>query len=347
MRSWRDQSIFAEYLAEHASDPARIFTDATGYHLTPDRRHEHLLALQNVSSSLARLQPFLAHCEQENKWIEQLKGYVERLKTSNPPQSSEEQFSQLYALRKWLFWVPVSLLSSRKGDIFMLLVLAHFYAAAIAIEPMFPDVGAEFTANVAIQPLQEIARIVDQVQTSQSYNQTTQAASMMMEFPRETMNAYRTRKEWARQQPQIQAALQQQQSYGLDTLNLDLGSQLADHGYYQSLSPAFAPSPLHLGSPHLSSPGIISPQSAGPRSPYLEVPPHTPHSAIDSAAHGYLSSGSVYSTPLSTPLASPGTAPPSFTTINTSQEEFSFGGSMANSWHGGIGGFVVPQPIWT
>ncbi|KAF2104282.1 hypothetical protein NA57DRAFT_62917 [Rhizodiscina lignyota] len=344
MQTWRDQSVFSEYLADHASDPPRIFTDATGFQLTPERRHEHLLILQNVSSSLARLQPFLAHCEQENKWIEQLKGYIERLKTSNAPQSPEEQFSQLYALRKWLFWVPVSLLSSRKGDIFMLLVLAHFYAVAIAIEPMFPDVGADFAANGALQPLQEIARIINQVQTSQGYNSNTQAAAMMMDFPREAINTYRARKEWARQQPQIQATLQHQ-SYGLDTLNLDLGSQLADHGYYQSLSPAFAPSPLHLGSPHLSSPGVISPSSAGPRSPYLEVPPHTPHSAIDTATHGYLGSNSVYSTPLSTPLASPGTAPPSFTTINTGQEEFAFGGSaMANSWHGG---FVAPQTVWT
>src|ERR1700748_1284915 len=129
MQPWRDQSIFSEYLPEHASDPARIFTDATCYQLTPDRRHEHRLALQNVPAALARLQPFLTHYEQENKWIDQLRGYVDRLKTSPSPQSAEEQFSQLYALRKWLFWVPVSLLSSRKGDIFMLLVLAHFYAS--------------------------------------------------------------------------------------------------------------------------------------------------------------------------------------------------------------------------
>jgi hypothetical protein len=346
MQPWRDQSIFADYLTEHASDPVRNYSEQSPYQITNERRQQHLISLQNIYSSLSRLQPFLAQSDQESKWIDQLKGYVDRLRTSAAAQGPEEQFGQLYALRKWLFWVPVSLLSSNKGDVFVLLVLAHFYAVAIAIEPMFPDVAGDFCANMSLEPLDEITRIISQVQTSQGYHQQVQSAAVLMEFPRETAHAYSTRKEWSRRQPELQAALHSHPSasYGLDSLHLDLGNQVADHGFYQSLSPAFASSPLHVGSPHLSSPGIISPQSAGgPRSPYLEVPPHTPHSAIDSA-HGYLAS-SVYSTPMSTPLASPGTAPPAFAAATSAEEQHAFGfGSVANSWHGG---FVAPPTIWT
>lgn len=346
MQAWRDQSLFAEYLIEHVSDPVRNFSDAAHFQPSHDQRHERLATLQNVYASLVQLQPFFALSEQENKWIDQLKGYVERLRTTAPAQSLDEQFGQLYALRKRMLWVPVSLLSSRQDDTSVLLVLAHLYAVALAIEPLFPDVGADFCADLAIGPLSEISRLVSQMQTTQVYDNRVQTAAMMMEFPRNTANAYHSRRDWARRRSGLQPALQPHQSSCLDSLNLDLGNQIADYGYYQSLSPAFGATPLHVSSHAGSSPGIISPPPAAAARPsYLDVP-HPPHSTFDSA-QGYLGSNSLYSTPLSAPLASPGTIPPAFAppSVQEQQQQQAFGfGGLENSWHGG---FVAPPTIWT
>lgn len=315
MQPWRHESLFADYIAEQGAAPNKSYMNPAGTLVTQESRREHLGIIQLIQSSLQRLNPYLTRYDQEGKWVDQLKGYIDRLRASSSPQMSEEQFSLLYALRKWLFWVPISLLAARRGDVTVLLVLAHFYATALALEPMFPDVGAAFCANLALPPLEEIIRIVGTLQSTQSYSQPTQAAVLMMDFPRDTASTYQTRREWARQQAE-EIETVQQSPYGLETINLDLENQIAQYSYGASLSPAFAPSPLSF-----VPSGIVS----GQTSPYLEVP----RTAVDG-----FSGGSSYVSPLGSP------APP----LPYVQEEsvFSFGMPM-----GYPSGFVATPTVWT
>jgi hypothetical protein len=285
MQSWVEESSLADLISQQGLIAQSSFANESSI-FTPESRHEHMNTLHTISAALVKLQPYLATCEQESRWIDQLAGYVERLGTSNSPANSEEQFAQLYALRKWLFWMPVTLLSSRKGDIFTLLVLSHFYATALAIEPMFPNIGGPFLANLALPTLEELIRIVNTVQTSNSFTPMTQAATMMMEFPRDVLSNYRARRNWS--QGQSPNSLQSH-PYAIETLNLDLGQHLAEFGYNQGLSPAFAPSPLHM-----SPPSILAGQ--GPRSPYLEVP-----RAGSGDMLSYSNAGSNYSSPMTSP----------------------------------------------
>jgi hypothetical protein len=323
MQAWSDESVLTELISQQGIPPSQTFTNDENA-VSPELRQEHLAILQRIHSALQRLQPYLATCEQESRWIDQLSGYIQRLRTSNPPQSSEEQFTQLYALRKWLFWVPVTLLSSRKGDIFTLLVLSHFYAAALALEPLFSHIGTPFLANIALPPLEELIQIINTVQSSNNFTQMTQGAAMMMEFPRETLTLYRTQRDWSQQQSLGVPPLQDT-SYnnGIEMLNLELGNHIAEYGYNQSLSPAFAPSPLHLSPPML--PGTA------PRSPYLEVP------RSGAEIFGYSSAGSNYSTP----LASPAMNPPIF----KQEEEAAYGFNVPFGYSSG--GFVSPAAVWT
>lgn len=317
MQPWKHESLFSNYITEQGVVPYQSFMNPTGSLVTQETRREHLGIIQLIHSSLQRLQPYLARHEQESKWVDQLKAYIERLRASSSPQTAEEQFSQLYALRKWLFWVPISLLAARRGDVTVLLVLAHFYATALALEPIFPDVGSAFCANLALSPLEEIIRIISTLQSTQSYSQPTQAAVLMMDFPRDTATSYQSRREWARQQAEEIESVQQQSPYGLDTLNLDLENQIAQYSYGASLSPAFAPSPLNF-----VPSGIVS----GQTSPYLEVP----RTAVDG-----FSGGSSYASPLGSPAA------PALPYV---QEEnvFNFGMPM-----GYPSGFVATPAVWT
>lgn len=273
-----------------------------------ESRQEHMNTLHNITAALVKLQPYLSSCEQESRWIDQLAGYIERLRTSSAPANSEEQFAQLYALRKWLFWMPVTLLSSRKGDIFTLLVLSHFYATALAIQPMFPNIGEPFIASLAQPSLEELIRIMNTIQQSNSFTSMTQAATMMMEFPREVLSNYQARGDWS---SAGSPSTLHSQPYGIDTLNLELGNHIAEFGYNQSLSPAFAHSPLHM-----SPPAMLSGQN--PRSPYLDVPRTTSDIL-------YSNAGSNYSSPL--------TSPSMFKQEEDSSFNFGYGGFS--------GGFVL------
>jgi hypothetical protein len=122
------------------------------------------------------------------------------------------------------------------------------------------------------------------IQQSNNFTSMTQAATIMMEFPREVLATFRSRGDW----PQTQSPSTLHSSpYGVESLNLDLGHHIAEFGYNQSLSPAFAHSPLHL-----SPPSMLAGQ--GPRSPYLDVP-RTASEIL------YSNAGSNYSSPMTSP----------------------------------------------
>ncbi|KAF1811830.1 hypothetical protein P152DRAFT_398471 [Eremomyces bilateralis CBS 781.70] len=350
MYQWREESLFADFIADFHFTPFPTLASISTYQVTPEARDQRMRILQHVQQALQRLQPYLSENEAEKKWVEQFQGYIDQLRASNPAQSVEEQFSQLYALRKWMFWVPITLLSARKGDVFMLLVLAHFYAVALAVEPNFPDIGAAFTANLAVSPLEEIIRIIDAVSATPTFSQNTQTASAMMDFPRDTLSTFRTRVDWSRRQSQEIAAIQSD-PYGLDTLSLDLGNQIAEFGYSQSLSPAFAPSPLHLSSPTMIS-DLSSMPPMTPRSPWLEVPPSgiEPHLFTPASSSVYASPTT--SSAISSPASSmPSTAAATPYSLPSAHDDGLFNFGSPPTTFGGYPhptGFVAPPPtVWT
>jgi hypothetical protein len=314
MQPWRHESLFADYIAEHTPMPNRHFMNPISTPMSQDARREHLNALADINASLQRLQPYLSRTDQETKWVDQLKAYLDRLRASSQPQTPEEQFNQLYALRKWLFWVPISLLAAKRGDINVLVVLAHFYATALALEPMFSDVASVFVADLSLRPLEDIIQVVQSYQDPR-YDSRVQTMSYLVQFPVDMVSSYKTRREWARQQITNVSSVQQP-PYALETLNLDLEGQIAQYSYGQSLSPAFAPSPLTFLPPSMST---------TPTSPYLEVPRTT----VD--AYGTAS--------YTSPLGSPATVLPAYSAPH--EHAFSFG--MSTGYPGGF----VATPIWT
>lgn len=323
MQPWKHESLLGDLLADYPLD-SQTYKNPISSLVTQEVRREQLSTLHHIHDSLRTLQPYLARYDQESKWLDQLQSYIERLRTSNAPQCPEKQFNQLYALRKWLFWIPVSLLGARRGDVMVLMVLAYFYATAISLEPMFSDVGNIFCANFALSPLEEIVRAVELSHTTHGINSSPQVAAMCMDFARETAESYRRRKAWGR--ARSDDLVSARSPYPLDPLNLDIDSHIPHYtfgGTSASLSPAFAPSPLSF------APSTIAP---GPSLSYLDVPRT---GSIDGFTvpfnSGYMSPSTSPSVPsLASPLSSPYVA----------QDEniFNFGYP---------GGFVLTPTVWT
>jgi hypothetical protein len=332
MQPWKHESLFVDYIAEHTPMPNRHFMNPLSTPISQEARTQQLNTLTDIHSSLQRMQPYLSRNDQETKWVDQLKGYLERLRTSNQAQTPEEQFNQLYALRKWLFWVPISLLSAKRGDVNVLCVLAHFYATALALEPMFPDIASVFVSDLSLLPLQEIVTVVQGYQDPR-YDSRLQTMSYLVQYPIDMVSSYKTRRDWTRQHNTAVSPIQQP-SYALESINVDLENQIAQYSNYgqaHSLSPAFAPSPL----------GFLPPGMAStPTSPFLDIPRTTADAYVSStyATSSYPSSSyasSNYATPMGSPanaLLPPYAAP--------SEHAYTYGMSGYTS------GFVA-TPIWT
>lgn len=250
MQSWRHDSLFAEYTSEE--NP--VFNSFRTHH----RRRsvdttERTAVLQEASHSLQRLQVALVGHELELKCVAQLLPYVQRLQTLNASQTPEEQFGQLYYLRKWLFWFPISLLQQHDRRWPTMLTLSHLYATALALEPLFPDLDPSFCAVTALSPLDAVISSADASPTEHGNYATSIEFASLMQFPRRAALSYKSRAMRATDllmQPDRDLV----PSVSPDTLSY------TDTG---NLSPAFAPSSLYFGN---------SQPTPTLQSPWLEVP---------------------------------------------------------------------------
>lgn len=195
--------------------------------------------LQTFIEALEQLQLGLLGNDLELHWVDQLMSYMIRLQTIPPAHTAEEQFQHAYMLRKWMYWVPISLLRRPGSKGPSILVLAYLYSAAIALQPLFPDLTlsfgntfATFPTSFSLPPLEAIIRMTDAMQSSQGHNAASSEIASLMHFARQTFSNHRN-----------------QQSQGSSYLNeVNLNAMLQGG----NISPAFTPAPLSF-TPTLAS----------------------------------------------------------------------------------------------
>ncbi|KAF2860240.1 hypothetical protein K470DRAFT_217553 [Piedraia hortae CBS 480.64] len=188
MQSTNSSSPLAQLLTE---EEARAVAFNTNKHTTtapPDR----IAILQDLIMATSRLHSSLPGNDMEAAWIHHLCGYVEQLRNLEAPRTAEQQFNLLYRLRKWLFWVPVLLLQAEAPQKPTLAVIAHFYAAAIALEPLFPSLGSSFCASMTLSPLEAIINLVDAPDLKNQSDISGTDMTAIMQYPRQMAAQFRS-----------------------------------------------------------------------------------------------------------------------------------------------------------
>lgn len=153
-------------------------------------------AVQHVYQSLKALQGFLAGSEEESMALEQLISFIHGLWEKIPVHSAEDQFSTLHPLRAWLFFLPIDLLrqDGKRNEIPSMVLLAHFFAVALAIEPLFPEIGAAYLGTMSVRPIEQIDRnLQDYYRNSGGTDQEVAQALQYMSFPRHMVHDFRQR----------------------------------------------------------------------------------------------------------------------------------------------------------
>ena len=303
MQAWKHESLFAEYIADEDLVASSFRTHRRRPSVNPSERS---VILRNTVQALQQLQMSLIGQENEQQQVTDLLKYVQCLQALNPAQTADEQFSHLYQLRKRLFWVPVFLLQSQSRQGSATLTIAHFYATALALEPLFPDLGSSFCSAMALPPLDAIISVTNAMQSEHAMDPMSIEVASLMQFPQQTALNYR-----------IRAMQTQQTAMRQDPPTVNINPETLSYTSVGNLSPAFAPSPLHYGTPQSSSSG---------HSPWLEVP--TTHSGF---SYGTQSWG----------VPSPGLSPQGY----SPQIEQMYGYMSMGS--GFRSGFVPSAPIWT
>jgi hypothetical protein len=172
-------------------------------------------------------------------------------------QAPEEAFERLQKLRSWLFWLPPAMFRPQEGisDQGAFAVLAHFFAVALALDPLFPEIGGAYLGSMSVPPVEEMRQILLARTTAHPQESGPQIALALMETPVQMCTEYKAKQQYLASQQQQQQSEQYRGSPRREFAGPALASthELPPANLFSNTSPMQSPGNLGVpGSPYFS-----------------------------------------------------------------------------------------------
>ena len=194
MKPWAHESKIADYVESQRSTGVR--TPGTPS-LPPAQPHSDDLArLDQATTALRDLRLRLANISELSNTISALLGFLQDLRRDFPLQAPGEGFERLQELRLWLFWLPPRLLQPGESELGGLAVLAHFFGVALALDPLFPEIGGSYLGSMSVSPIEEIHRVLLAKSAAHPLDTGVMTALSLMEVPCRTMSNYKAKRDF-------------------------------------------------------------------------------------------------------------------------------------------------------
>ena len=195
MDPWKHESQFLDFIAESSTFPTAPPSPRPD-HKPAAPQKEDLDAFHNTLQQLQKVEQHLKQAKEDPKPISQLATFLRGARKVSPTLSVTQQFERLNPLRAWLFWLPVMLLKRMGHSPDALLIIAHYYAVALLMERLFPEIGAAYFGSLSIGPVEEIARRLLSINISGGHDGDAQTPLALMEFPIDMVKEFRHRMGW-------------------------------------------------------------------------------------------------------------------------------------------------------
>lgn len=194
MRQWIHESELARYL-ENQRTVARAGTPATPTmpHAQLSIPHEDLRRVEQITTALHNLRLRLSSNEELADHAGRLVDYLQDLQRDLSTQAPEQAFARLQPLRDLIFWLPPLILRAGESDLAPLTLLSQLYASALAIEPLFPDIGGAYLGNMSVLPLERVHDMLRTRQRTQPQDTSIQVALSLIDVSVQITTAYRLR----------------------------------------------------------------------------------------------------------------------------------------------------------
>jgi len=193
MRPWMHQSDLARFLESQRS-LARMQAPSTPSisGLPPqDPAAEDLQRLDQIVTALHNLRLRLSSFPDLVQHVDDVLEYVEQLQQEYPLQFPESAFERLLHLRSTIFWLPTTILRPEESDLGSLATMCHFFALALVLEPLFPEIQGAHLGNMSLDPLEKVCQVIQARSAAAPHDTTLQTALSMLEFPLQIAHIYR------------------------------------------------------------------------------------------------------------------------------------------------------------
>ncbi|OAX78570.1 hypothetical protein ACJ72_07121 [Emergomyces africanus] len=335
---WKEESELARFMdSQRAFRSARTPVTPSYPGAMGQFQDEDLMRLDRVLGSLLNIHQRLSHNQEHYQRVTDLLHFVQQLRDDMPVQSPDRAFERLQPLRTWLFWLPPALLRGGETDLGALAVLSQFFGVALALEPIFPEIGGSYLGTMAVLPIEDIRRILHSRKSSQPFAPEIQLALSLMELPCEIVAEYRSRLQWSPRSSFDTYSPGSHSPYqGLPNLHLSSTSPSTGSGYS-----AYTTSPLHspltpaiVASPY-QMPTIIT--SRRQSQVYTTSPTLHPDHADDRIGSDYKHNPQVHS-----PIFNPAYLGNLINGSPVMGTDFNESPTLSAS-----GGLVIPELCWT
>jgi hypothetical protein len=193
MQTWKNDSQFQDFIGEQSTFLTAPPSPALGSKRLSRPRKVDLDALQRTYVELQKVEAHLKGNNEDTKAIMQLMSFVRGIRKVSPIHTTAQRFEMLVPLRAWLLWLPVTFLQQTRMTPSAFVILAHFYTVALAVEPLFPEVGPVYFGSLSLGPIDEIARRLLSINVSQTSEADLNTLINLMEYPMEVAFQFRAR----------------------------------------------------------------------------------------------------------------------------------------------------------
>lgn len=194
MRPWIHESELAKYLDDQRTNSrARTPATPTMSHAPMSVPYEDLQRVDQITTALQHLRSRISNSEDLVEHIDSLLEYLQQLRQDSQSQGAEQSFAKLQPLRDLIFWLPPLLFRAGESDVVGLTLLAHVYASALALEPLYPEIGGAYLGSMSAYPLQYLNDALRTRASTQPHDQVVQAALSLIEVPAQILSSYQLR----------------------------------------------------------------------------------------------------------------------------------------------------------
>lgn len=193
MRQWMHQPELSRFLeSQRTLARTRMPTTPSITGLPPQQTNsEDIQRLDRCVAALHNLRLRLSSYPELVEHVDGVLEYVEKLQQDYPFQGAARSFEHLVQFRATIFWTPSHVLLPDESDVGALAMIAHFYALALVLEPLFPECGGLYLGNMCLEPLEKICQTIQARSAADPHNATLQTALSMLEVPMHTAHTYR------------------------------------------------------------------------------------------------------------------------------------------------------------
>lgn len=255
MRPWIHESELALYI-EGQRSVARARTPVTptfsGHQSQPhpddlSRLHQAVQGLNDLRLRLANNQELL-------EYVQELISYVQQIQQDFPLQAPDAAFARLQTMRSWLFWLPPQLFRPDASDVGAVAVMSHFYSTALALEPLFPEIGGAYLGSLSVSPIEKMHQMLLSRRSSHPQETGLQVALDLMQGPVQMASLYASRNPQSAMAQAMSDARTYRQSSHSPYMHPQLSlahtpAEVVPHGTLYSNSPMQSPGSLRVPGP--------------------------------------------------------------------------------------------------